>query len=89
MIAAHMGIELGGDHAGVTEQLLDRAQVGTILEQMGGEAVSQGMGREFPGDTGFGGYSFNQSPDMTAAEAIAPVIEKECLYLSGCRFRSV
>lgn len=82
-----MGVKLGGDNAGVTEQFLDRAQVGAIFQEMGGEAVSQGMRRKLSGDTSLGGYSFNQSPYMAAAEAIAPVIEKECL--SVCAFRSV
>ena len=39
----HFGITLGGGQAGVTQQLLDGTEIGPGAEQMGGEAVAQGM----------------------------------------------
>ena len=37
----HMGIDLGGADAGVAEELLDDAQVGSVVKQVGGEAMTQ------------------------------------------------
>ena len=39
----NLGIDLGSRKAGVTHQLLDRAQVGAGTEEMGGETVAQGV----------------------------------------------
>src|SRR4051794_2982962 len=39
----HMDVPRGGAEAAMTEQDLDGPQVGAGLEQMGGEAVPQGM----------------------------------------------
>ena len=41
---AHMSVDLRGLQAGVPEQLLDNPQVGATVEQVGGEAVAQGVG---------------------------------------------
>ena len=38
-----MRVYHGGDHTCVAEQLLDGADIVTILEQMGGERMPQGM----------------------------------------------
>ena len=45
-------VHLGGRHAGVPQQLLDRAQVGAALEQMGGEGVAQRVRGDVSGDRG-------------------------------------
>ena len=37
----HMGIDLGGADTGVAEEFLDDAQVGSVVEQVGGEAMTQ------------------------------------------------
>ena len=39
-----VGVDLGGRDVGVAEHRLDRAEVGAVLEQVGGEAVPQHMG---------------------------------------------
>ena len=39
-----MSVDLGGLQTGVTEQFLDDTQVGTAVEQVGGEAVAEGVG---------------------------------------------
>ena len=39
------GVDLGRGQAGMAEQLLQRAQIGAAAEQMGGEAVAQGVRR--------------------------------------------
>src|ERR1700761_122611 len=39
----HMGIDLGGRDVGVTEQGLDDAQIGAVVEEMAGEGMPQDM----------------------------------------------
>src|ERR1051326_5421105 len=39
----HMGVDGGGLKAGMAEVLLDQAQVDTVLEQMGGIGMPQGV----------------------------------------------
>gem|GEM_PF-205513 len=44
MIERHLGVALGGGEAGVSEEFLDRAQVGAPVEEVGGVGVAQGVG---------------------------------------------
>ncbi len=39
-----VGIDLGGGEVAVAEQHLHDPQVGAVIEQMGGEGVTQGVG---------------------------------------------
>ena len=39
-------VDLGGRHVGMSEQLLDDSQIGSASEQVGREAVPQGMRRQ-------------------------------------------
>ena len=55
-LVGDVGVDLGGREVGVAEHLLDAAQVGAALEQVGGEGVAEQMwvdalGLE-PGDLG-------------------------------------
>jgi hypothetical protein len=43
-LLAHMSVDLGGLETGVTEEFLDDTQVGTTIEQVGGETVPQCVG---------------------------------------------
>src|SRR2546430_1117501 len=42
---ADVGVDLRGDEALVAEELLDAADVGAAVEQVGGKTVTEGMGR--------------------------------------------
>ena len=42
-VDADMGVFLGGGERGVTEQLLDGAQVGAPFQHVGGEGMPEGM----------------------------------------------
>ena len=42
----HVGIALGGRDIDMSEHFLHGAQVGAAFEEMGGEGVAQGMGRD-------------------------------------------
>ena len=39
-----MGVDLGGREVSVPEQFLNDAQVGAVIEQVGGEGVAEGVG---------------------------------------------
>ncbi len=43
--AVKMDVNLGGCDALMSEHLLDGAEIGAPFEQMGGEGVAEGMGR--------------------------------------------
>lgn len=40
-ISRDVGVDLGGVEAGMTQQSLDRSQIRTVLQQMGGTGVAQ------------------------------------------------
>lgn len=40
----HVGVDLGGGQVAVAQQHLHNAQVGAVVEQVGGEGVAQGVG---------------------------------------------
>ena len=40
-LVVDVGINLGGGNIGVPEQFLDHPQVGSVLEEVGGEGVAQ------------------------------------------------
>jgi 2-keto-4-pentenoate hydratase len=42
----HHGVMRGGVDAAVAQQHLDDANVGAVFQQMGGEAVAQGVGAD-------------------------------------------
>ena len=49
-----VGVDLSGGDVSVTEHGLNRADIGTVLEQVGRETVAKGVGRELFGNTSFG-----------------------------------
>ncbi len=76
-----MGIALGRRHAGVPEQLLDHPQIGSPVEQMGGEAVPQGVGmRRIEGST------IDDPPDVARCQPAPPAVEKHGLAGSSRRW---
>ena len=44
ILRGEVGVDLSGREALVAEHLLHSAEVGTVLHQLGGEAVAEGMG---------------------------------------------
>ena len=49
-----VGVDLGGGEGGVPQEGLDASQVGSIVEQVGGEGVSQLVGGDVEGNVGQG-----------------------------------
>ena len=50
-----VGVNLGGGDVGVAEERLDGAKIGAVHEEVGGEAVAEGVGSDVRGATGFVG----------------------------------
>ena len=43
VVGGDVGVDLGGDEVGVAEEFLDGAEVGAVVEEVGGEGVAQGV----------------------------------------------
>ena len=71
-----VGINLGGGDVFVSEQLLDDTQVGTVLEKMRSERVSERVGRDGLVDSCRSGEAFDDGEDHRTCELPAVVIEK-------------
>ena len=50
ILPIHMSVDLGRRDVDVTKHLLDRAQVGTPFQQVGGEGMPEGMRGDVLGD---------------------------------------
>ena len=46
LLQVEVGVALGGAEAGVAQELLDGAQIHAAVQQVGREAVAQGMGAD-------------------------------------------
>lgn len=55
-----VGIDLGGEDGLVAEHLLDNAEIGAVLNEVGGKGVAESVWRDFLGDAGNEGLLLNQ-----------------------------
>ena len=67
MFLVHVGVDLGGGDVGVSEHLLDAAEVGAAGEEMGAETMAQGVRGDFAFHTGGDGRLSDDTPDFDAA----------------------
>src|SRR4051812_551320 len=72
-------VNLCGRDRGVAEQLLDRAQVGTALQEMRGEAVTQRVRRDSGRQRSFANPEPEPPGDVGVGEAPAALGEEEGL----------
>ena len=54
-VLVDVGVDLSGGDVGVAEHFLDNAKVGTVVEEVGGEAVAELVGMDFLGEACGGG----------------------------------
>ncbi len=78
-----MGVNLGGGQVAVAQQQLHDAQVGAVIEQVGGEGVAQGVGRQRLVDAGDRGPMAQPVPEGLAGHGAAPLAGKEYVALSA------
>ena len=70
--ARHVGVDLGGREIAVAEQQLHHAKIGTVVDQVGGEGVAQGVGGEVFVDTGSQRVLLDPVPEGLAGHAATP-----------------
>ena len=54
-VLVDVGVDLGGGDVGVAEHFLDDAEVGAVVEEVGGEAMAELVGMDFLGEASSGG----------------------------------
>lgn len=75
-----VGVYLGGDYAFVAEHLLYGTEVGSVLDQVGGEGVAECVGGYLLGDAGLFALAFDHQEYHLAAQfPAAPVQEQDVL----------
>jgi len=67
----YMRIDLGGGDVGVAQQHLHHAQVGAMIEQMGGKGVAQRVRRQRLGESGGTGAPIEKIPKGLAGHSLA------------------
>ncbi len=78
LVEVDVGVLLRRRQAGVAEQLLDRAQVGAGAEQVGGEAVAQGVRADLGGEAAAHGVVRRPArATERAVESAAALVEKD------------
>lgn len=65
-----VGVDLGGGDPLMSQQFLNLPQVGAPVQQMGGEGMTQRMGRMVVGQVGFLQVGFQQPPDAAVRETL-------------------
>src|ERR1041384_6180852 len=76
VVPIHMGIDLGGREIGVSEHLLQRAEIGATFQQMGGEGVPEGVGRHPPRDPGAPRNPLDDTPRSHPRQGSAARVEQ-------------
>ena len=72
----HMGVYFRGHDVAVSEQNLDRAQVGAAFEQMGGEGMAQGVGGNRACDACLERVAPDQFPHALPAQGAARAVQE-------------
>ena len=70
LVVQHPGVDLSGGDVRVPHHLLDGAQVRPVLQQVGGEGVAQGVGRDVLLDAGLLLVVFDQLPEALASGSL-------------------
>lgn len=75
-LAGDVGVNFRGADAGVAEEFLDHAQVGAVLHQMRGEAVSQHVRRNVARDAGALNAVLDPQPERDGGEFSAAFVQE-------------
>ena len=79
-----LGIDLGGVEVGVTEHGLDEADVGTVLQHVGGHGVAEEMAGTLYVESGLLDVAFDPGSQGVASKGVAMVVEEEgSVIMSG------
>ena len=78
-----VGVNLGGAEVGVTQQFLDAAEVGAVVEEVGGEAVPEFVRADFKTDGGVSEVFLEEVIDGAHGEAAAEFAQKEGAFVDA------
>src|SRR5215469_17516591 len=81
-LARDVRVDLCGREVAVTEQHLDYAQIGAVVQQMGREGVAQRVRRELLGDASLARIAFDDVPEGLPRHAIAAPRREQVIGLS-------
>ncbi len=70
-ITGDVGVNFGGADVGMAEEFLDDAEVGTVLQKVGGEAVAQHVGSDVAFDASMFHPMFDPQPECDRCERCA------------------
>src|SRR3954454_13655935 len=76
-VAREVRVHLRGGDVGVAEHLLDGAEVAAAGEQVGGEAVAQGMRAHLAGEAGVAGVALDDLVEPLAGQRAAAEVDEE------------
>ena len=76
-LPGYMSIDFCGADAGMAEQFLNDTQVSAVLQQMGGKAVAQHVGRDVPFDAGSADSPFDAQPKGHCGKWPATIVEED------------
>lgn len=85
MLTGDVGIYFGGREAAMAEHLLDSTEVGTVLDEFGGEAMSKAVGADVLVKASVGDSLFDHLKDTHAREVRAAAVEEDIIFLAGGR----
>ena len=80
MRVGHVGVDLGGGDIAMPQHRLNRAQVGTIHQQVGSKRVAQSVGGDMFGDAGCLSIFTDDSLDRAGSQA-ASLAEVDAIAL--------
>jgi hypothetical protein len=73
----HMGVDLRGRQAPMSEQVLDAPEVGAAIEEVGGEAVPEGVGARARVEAESDQVILEESTDASRRESTTAMIQEE------------
>ena len=77
MLAADLGVDLGGGNVRMAQQLLNHAKVHAAAEHMGREAVAERVRRHRALDAGVARIALDDQPETLPRQALTPAIDEE------------
>ena len=77
LLLDHVGINLGGRDVRMAQHLLNGAQIRPVLQQVGGEGVAQGVGRDVLFNLRLLLIVLDDLPEPLAAHALAAHVHKQ------------
>ena len=72
-----VGVDLGGGQRGMAQKGLDAAEIGSVVEKVGGEGVAQLVGRHVEGDLGLGEVLLEEGVDGAGGETLSEFGQEE------------